>query len=291
MDNPFYATRTDIKEAPLEPRIPRWFWPLTVMTFILGTLIAAALKTETAVQHIMGGGSGATKPTGIEYLSYQDTLRRQQDTIENLQLRLNQSLEKGAEQGSPEIKALTTQLDQYRFLAGITPVTGPGISVTLRDSTKPLPSGPPNAASQSLALDYTIHDLDLQNIINELRAAGAEAFAVNEQRIVSTTAIRCVGPAIQVNGVPLTPPYVIRAIGDPATLFGALMLREGPAEQIESFDPDMIAVKKSDSLVLPSYNGSVTFSYCSPVKQASTTTSVSVTTPSNTSLVAGSSAP
>ena len=104
-------------------------------------------------------------------------------------------------------------------------------------------------------------------MVNELRAAGAEAFAVNDQRIVATTAIRCVGPAIQVNSVPLTPPYKIRAIGDPATLSSALALPGGIAEQLKQTDANMIAVAKVPRVVLPAYKGSTEFRFCHPVKE------------------------
>jgi uncharacterized protein YlxW (UPF0749 family) len=268
MDNPYYASRPEILDVPPPAsRTPRWFWPLTVMTFILGALIAAALKTEGVVLREFPPAPSVSGPA-MDYVTYQNTFNLQQKTIEELQKR-NEILERGVVTKSPEPNELAGQLDQYRFLAGITPVTGPGVSVTLRDSTKAVPIGLPSEVANEMNLSFTIHDLDIQRVVNELRAAGAEAFAVNDQRIVATTAIRCVGPAIQVNGVPLTPPYVIRAIGDPATLAGALELRGGINEQLKQTDTAMIQIQNSNSLMLPSYNGSVTFAYCKPVKDMS----------------------
>ncbi len=69
-----------------------------------------------------------------------------------------------------------------------------------------------------------VHDYDLQLVVNELTASGAEAIAINGQRVISRTAIRCVGPTIMVNNVPIVPPFEILAVGDPGTLAGGLLL-------------------------------------------------------------------
>jgi uncharacterized protein YlxW (UPF0749 family) len=82
-----------------------------------------------------------------------------------------------------------------------------------------------------------------------------------------------VGPAIQVNEIPLTPPYTIRAIGDPATLSEALALPGGVADQMRQTDPAMIGIAKHATLLLPSYDGSTLFRYCKPVKDVSSTSS------------------
>jgi uncharacterized protein YlxW (UPF0749 family) len=286
MDNPFYTTRSEIQEAPASgKRVPGWFWPLTVMTFILGSLIAAALKTETVVARTLVPAPSASGP-GLDYLTYQNTFSQLQKTIGDLQKR-NQILEHGVVSESPETNELAAQLDQYRVLAGITPVTGPGIIVTLRDSTKSVPLGVPQDISTTLYNNYTIHDNDIERVVNELRAAGGEAFSVNDQRVVATTAIRCVGPAIQVNGVPLTPPYVIRTIGDTATLVTALKLRGGVNEGFTNTDPAMITIKTANSMLLPAFEGSVTLTYCKPVKDvgASTASSPSAVASSNTEAV------
>ena len=64
-------------------------------------------------------------------------------------------------------------------------------------------------------------------MVNELKAAGAEAVSVNDQRLVAVSPVRCAGPTIFVNNTPQTPPYVIRAIGEPNTLETALNISGG----------------------------------------------------------------
>lgn len=90
--------------------------------------------------------------------------------------------------------------------AGAAPLEGPGLEVVMSDSER-MP-GPSEDASL-----YRVHDVDLQLVVNALFAVGAEAVAVNGQRVVSTTAIRGAGETILVNFRPLVPPYVISAIG------------------------------------------------------------------------------
>ncbi len=85
----------------------------------------------------------------------------------------------------------------------------------VRESGSPSPTGPtPTATSE-------MHDADLELLVNGLWEAGAEAVAVNDQRITTLTAIRKSGDAIRVNGVGITGPYVVEAIGDTRTLSGA----------------------------------------------------------------------
>ncbi|MFI2751983.1 DUF881 domain-containing protein [Cellulomonas sp. P22] len=111
--------------------------------------------------------------------------------------------------GSP----LVDQLEADSLASGAVPVTGPGLRITLTD--------PPDAALEDDALAKVL-ERDVQMVVNGLWDAGAEAVAVNNQRLTSTTAIREAGGSIMVDVVPLIGPYVIEAIGDPQDLQVAL---------------------------------------------------------------------
>lgn len=91
-------------------------------------------------------------------------------------------------------------------LAGTTELRGRGVVVRLSDSGREPPSSEDASA-------YRIHDTDLQLVVNALLDAGAEAVAINESRLVATSAIRAAGETIVVNFRPLTPPYEVVAIG------------------------------------------------------------------------------
>jgi uncharacterized protein YlxW (UPF0749 family) len=104
------------------------------------------------------------------------------------------------------------RLAELAAQAGTTALRGSGLSVQLSDSDR-------KPGSNEDAGAYRIHDNDIQLVVNALYASGAEAVAVNDSRIVATTAIRAAGDTIVVNFRPLTPPYVVRAIGADAAQF------------------------------------------------------------------------
>ena len=91
-------------------------------------------------------------------------------------------------------------------------VTGPGIQITLSDAP---PGQIPEGATPN---DLVIHQQDIEDTMNALWNGGAEAMTVQGVRITSRTVIRCIGNVILVDGTSFSPPYVIQAIGDPATL-------------------------------------------------------------------------
>ena len=105
----------------------------------------------------------------------------------------------------------------HLLAAGREPVTGPGLTVTLTDA--------PVDGQYSEAVrpdDLLVHQQDLQAVINALWAGGGEAMALMDQRVISTSAFQCVGNTLQLHGRVYSPPYVVRAIGDPDELRAAL---------------------------------------------------------------------
>jgi len=102
-------------------------------------------------------------------------------------------------------ETLLDQVERARILSGKGPVSGPGLRITVDDATHGIEGG-------------TVLDEDLQVLVNGLWLAGAEAIAINGNRLGPLSAIRTAGEAINVNFRPLTPPYVVSAIGDPETL-------------------------------------------------------------------------
>lgn len=103
------------------------------------------------------------------------------------------------------LEELRTQLAVEKVRAGLVDVRGPGVRVTLDDSQQRLTGS---------ANDYLIHDFDLRDVIHVLWLAGAEAIAINGERIVHDSSIYCVGSTVMVNDTRLSPPYEVSAIGD-----------------------------------------------------------------------------
>ena len=100
--------------------------------------------------------------------------------------------------------------------AGLAAVKGPAVRVTLTDA--PVDVTPPGVSGDLLV----VHEQDIQTVVNALWTAGAEAMTIQGQRVVSTTAVKCVGNTVVLHGTAYAPPYVITAIGDPASLEAGL---------------------------------------------------------------------
>lgn len=108
---------------------------------------------------------------------------------------------------------LLDQLAADQLATGAIAVTGAGLRITLSDAEVDDADADP---------DSRVRDSDLQTVVNGLWAAGAEAIAVNGQRLTTTTAIRTAGDAILVDVVPLVGPYTVEAVGDPQDMQTAL---------------------------------------------------------------------
>jgi uncharacterized protein YlxW (UPF0749 family) len=99
---------------------------------------------------------------------------------------------------------------------GLTPVTGPAVTVTLDDA-------PSSVAANGIEPDLlVVHQQDIQAVVNAFWSGGAEAMTIQGKRVISTTAVKCVGNTVVLHGIPYGPPYEISAIGDQARLHAAL---------------------------------------------------------------------
>ena len=150
---------------------------------------------------------------------------------------------------------LLTQLRAEELATGAIPVTGPGVTLTIDDAKTDKGAGgtavDPRASQQ--ADQGRVIARDLQIVVNGLWAAGAEAIAINGERLTSRAAIRFAGQAILVDYRPLTRPYVITAIGDPNSLPAEFAATDGGAYLQSLTDNYGIRadLKSSDSLRLP----------------------------------------
>ncbi len=150
------------------------------------------------------------------------------------------------------------EIEALRSRAGETALEGKGVILTIDDSKQAIKAG----ENKNL---YIIHDEDLLRVINELRAAGAEAIALNGQRLVSTSEVRCVGPTVLVNETRLAAPFIISAIGNPQTLESSLKLRGGVLENFK-FWGIKAEVEKQDKVRIPAASGKKSFEFAKVVK-------------------------
>ena len=125
--------------------------------------------------------------------------------------------------GSPgadaALAAITDKSARLAVDAGLDPMRGPGLVVTLNDAQRDAEGRFPRDASPD---DLVVHQQDIEAVLNALWSAGAEGIQVQDQRIIGTSAPRCVGNTLLLNGRTYSPPYVVTAIGDPAAMQSAL---------------------------------------------------------------------
>lgn len=183
----------------------------------LGVLAATLVIIVAAVQaHVRAPAAARTRADLVTTVDREnravDALARQVDDLRNQVGRLRDAQISGSASGA----ALAAQLRAEELASGAVAVSGPGLQVTLDDAP---PAGAGAGTSGNRVLDR-----DLQAVVNALWAAGAEAVAINGERLTAQSAIRQAGDAILVDFQPLSPPYHLAAIGDPVELetsFGA----------------------------------------------------------------------
>ena len=198
--DPGYAETAARRAAGAQAGHPRRR-PWLVVTGVLG---ATLLVVVAAVQAHRGAPSAARSRDAL--VAQVQAHARNVDALQNRLDRLRADtagLRDDALASSAAGERLAARLDAEELAAGTVPVSGPGLRVTLNDS----PGG------QNRVLDR-----DLQSAVNALWAAGAEAVAVDGQRLTTQSAIRQAGEAVLVNFEPVSAPYDVDAIGDPVAL-------------------------------------------------------------------------
>lgn len=181
-----------------------------------------------------------------------DALR---DEIARLRIQVSRS-----ETSSQARAALEEELRLAQGLAGLTELAGPGVVVTLDDSKFPRQKNEdPNK--------FILHDEDLLKVVNELADAGAEAIAINGQRLTATSEIRCAGAVISINNTRTAPPVQVVAIGDSAMLENALKMRGGVADTLALWGIE-VSVKRENEVVVPAFKGALSFKFARPAVKA-----------------------
>ena len=157
--------------------------------------------------------------------------------------------------GDRRVRAARAAADRLEAAAGLTRVTGPAVTVALDDAAKADQQRDIDAGARPD--DLVIHQQDVQGVVNALWAGGADAMTIMGQRVVATTAVRCVGNTLLLHGQVFSPPFVITAVGDQRRLRRAL--DADPAVQV--FQQYVAAyglryhVSMHDDMTLPAYAG------------------------------------
>lgn len=224
---------------------------IAVVCVVLGIMLAVQFKTTQSLNTDL-------VPARVEELTQKlNTVTNERDTLGEEVLSLREKL-KNVREDNQAMADLQEELQKANMVAGLVSLEGPGVTVTLNDSTRNLQAG-----ENSNAL--IIHDSDLLMVINELKASGAEAISINGERLTSMSEIRCAGTLILVNWTKIGPPFVIKAIGNPDMLESGLLIKNGFVESLKYLGIQ-VHIQKSEKIEIPAYSGRMDFTFGKPVQ-------------------------
>ncbi|MEV5724408.1 MULTISPECIES: DUF881 domain-containing protein [Streptomyces] len=240
------------------------FRPVRILT--VGVFALAGLLFFTSF-HTAKGTNIRTDASLLKLSDLIQERSRKNGELDESNAALRDQVEALAERDDGSTKAEDEKLAALEKSAGTQKVTGEAVTVTLDDA-------PPNATAKLPGYpepqpDYlVIHQQDLQAVVNALWQGGAEGIKVMDQRLISTSAVRCVGNTLILQGRVYSPPYKIQAVGDPDRLQKALA--ESPAIQNYMVYVNVYGlgwkVEENGTVTLPGYSGTVDLHHAKPVE-------------------------
>ncbi|MFZ0322717.1 MAG: DUF881 domain-containing protein [Actinomycetes bacterium] len=226
-----------------------WHWLLPLALALTGVALVAGART-----------AGGTDLRSDQRTRLVDLVVAENSTVDGLtatvdQLRRDVDAATVRAQSGPRATVLNAQVDRLGSAAGMSAVHGPGLEVTLDDA--PVPAG--GVTDGYVPDDYVVHQQDVQGVVNALWAGGAEAMQVMDQRIIATSAVRCVGNTLILQGRVYAPPFTITAIGPTDRMRRAL--DASPTIRLYRQWADLVGleygVTELDDVTLPGFEGSV----------------------------------
>jgi uncharacterized protein YlxW (UPF0749 family) len=240
--------------------IPSWQLTLGFALLGLGFLIAAQLAAEAPRIRYTTQERSPLIETALGLQAHQEDLKTR-----ILQLRDQlQALEIAGQGSAVQVRDLNDQLEKARIAAGLIPLTGTGVVFQLDDSIQP--PGP-----DGNDLDYLVGARDIRTLAEELWLAGAEAIAVNGERVTPSTAYIDIGGTLLVNSAYLAPPYRVAALG-PAEIYDRLSRSQGFIDFIRARGEQyglQITYAVPQAVDIPAFAGTITLSYSRPLPSPS----------------------
>jgi uncharacterized protein YlxW (UPF0749 family) len=206
MDQPPPPTRGHSRSA--------WRFGVPAVCLLAGLLLAAT--------HGVSGGDEIRRSDAPRLV---DLVREAQQSVDRLTAERDSLVTEvdthhgGSPGADAALAAITARSARLAVDTGLDPMRGPGLVVTLNDAQRDAEGRFPRDASPD---DLVVHQQDIEAVLNALWSAGAEGIQMQDQRIIGTSAPRCVGNTLLLNGRTYSPPYVVTAIGDPAAMQAAL---------------------------------------------------------------------
>jgi uncharacterized protein YlxW (UPF0749 family) len=231
-------------------KLGRWAVVVPLVAAAAGLLFATSAQTSQGTDLRSSGRSDL-----VDVVRAQDhAVAERAAAVQQLQAEV-EALTARAAPGNDAVARLRAQAGALAPIAGSQAVTGPALSVTLNDSKRTAASLPKGTPADELV----VHQQDVQNVVNALWTGGAEAMMLQDQRVISTSAVRCVGNTLILQGRVYSPPYVITAIGDPAAMRAALDRSKQVTIYLQYVDAYGLGydVKSTKQVTFPAYGGSL----------------------------------
>jgi uncharacterized protein YlxW (UPF0749 family) len=233
-------------------------WRLGVPLVLAASGLLFAVSAETAQGTDLRGGENARLVDLI--LAAQQ--RNDQSMVEVAALQKDiEGISAGLGQDA-EVSRAQRDARALESPAGLEALVGPGLTVTLDDA----PAGAIDKSYPGLQPtpdDLVVHQQDLQAVVNALWAGGADAIELMDQRVISTSAVRCVGNVLILQDRVYSPPYVVTAVGDPGRLSAALAASQAVTDYldfVEAYDLGW-RVEPHARVTVPAYSGSLEMRY------------------------------
>jgi uncharacterized protein YlxW (UPF0749 family) len=236
----------------------RWRIGTPAVVLLCGALFVISAADSEGTDLRPGRYTDLAALTRSEAAKY-DALQRRVDELNDEVTRLTQSVD------DRTVNRIDRRIQLLEDPAGLTPRTGPGLTVTLSDA----PEEVINSTSQDLNL-LVVHQQDIQAVVNAMWKGGADAVTVQGQRVITTTGIKCEGNSVQLHGVPYPQPYVIEAVGDQTELVRAIA--DDDYLQIyreQAAIPDISVgwnLQLRAQVTAPAYDGLTDLSYAKPLR-------------------------
>jgi len=196
-----------------------WGWGVPLIALAAGLLFTTSATTAdgTALRD-------DRRPQLAQLIAHKrERLAEREREAADLRAAVDHDTAKLAKVDRPVLEA-RQRAESLRGPAGFTALSGPGITVVLDDSSRRIRDGGPDAPDND---DLVVHQQDVQAVVNALWAGGAEAMSIMDVRVISTSAVRCVGNTLLLHGQVFSPPFKITAIGEPTAMHRALESAEG----------------------------------------------------------------
>ena len=231
-------------------RLSAWGALVPVVALLAGLLFATSGRTAQGTD--LRGGE-VTELSGL-IDQRNEVIAGQQDQLGDLQRQVERLTEQAGSRDT-DVAAAQTAGNAGALSAALVPLTGPGVVTTLDDApSRPDGSMPVNARPD----DLVIHQSDVQAVVNAVWAAAADGVAIMDERLIATSAVRCVGNTLLLQGRTYSPPFVITAIVDAEAARGQL----AASPQVAVFEQAVQAFGLTFEVVeLPAYDGPLDLEY------------------------------